>query len=306
MPGGRGPGGDALGRWRAWAATRSRINPLVPADLVIDHSVQVDFFGIASAPSAAMSRGVRAQPRALCSSCAGRRRRSDNFRVVPPGTGIVHQVNLEYLATVVHSDQRRRDGRASRHAGRHRLAHHDDQRAGRARLGRRRHRGRGRACSASRSTCCMPEVVGFRLTGELPEGATATDLVLTITQMLRKHGVVGKFVEFFGEGLAAAAGRPRHDRQHGARVRRHRRLLPGRRRDAALPARDRPRPSAGRSGRALQQGAGPVPHRRDARAAVHRDAGAGPGHGGAEPGRAARPQDRVALGRGARESSAKR
>ena len=82
----------------------------------------------------------------------------------------------------------------------------------------------------------IPQVVGFKLTGELPEGATATDLVLTVTEMLRKHGVVGKFVEFYGAGLAhAAAGRPGDDRQHVARVRLDLRDLPDRRRDAALP-----------------------------------------------------------------------
>ena len=92
----------------------------------------------------------------------------------------------------------------------------------------------------------MPEVIGFKLTGKLPEGATATDLVLTVTQMLRKRGVVDKFVEFFGTGLAAAlAGRPRDHRQHGARVRRDDGFLPGRRGDAAAtcasPARSRSR-----------------------------------------------------------------
>ena len=112
----------------------------------------------------------------------------------------------------------------------------------------------------------IPEVVGFKLTGKLPEGATATDLVLTVTQMLRKKGVVGKFVEFYGDGLdAPAAGRPRHDRQHGARIRRHLRLLPDRR---ARPLRylrftgREPRP--GRAGRGLCQGAGPVAQRRRA------------------------------------------
>jgi aconitase A len=73
-----------------------------------------------------------------------------------------------------------------------------------------------------------PKVVGFKLTGELPEGATATDLVLRVTQMLREHGVVGKFVEFFGPGLATCPGQPRDDRQHGPRVRRDDRLLPRR------------------------------------------------------------------------------
>jgi aconitate hydratase len=75
----------------------------------------------------------------------------------------------------------------------------------------------------------IPEVVGFKLTGQLREGVTATDLVLTVTEMLRKQGVVGKFVEFYGDGRAPAAARPRHHRQHGARIRRHLRLLPGRR-----------------------------------------------------------------------------
>ena len=103
----------------------------------------------------------------------------------------------------------------------------------------------------------IPQVVGFRLHGKLREGATATDLVLTVTEMLRKKGVVGKFVEFFGPGLrGAAAGRPRHHRQHGARVRRHLRHLPGRRRDAALPAPDGPPRRADRAGRGLLQGAG--------------------------------------------------
>ena len=75
----------------------------------------------------------------------------------------------------------------------------------------------------------IPDVIGFRLTGKLPEGATATDLVLTVTQMLRKKGVVGKFVEFFGAGPGRpGARRPRHHRQHGAGIRRHLRLLPGR------------------------------------------------------------------------------
>ena len=87
----------------------------------------------------------------------------------------------------------------------------------------------------------LPEVVGFELTGELPPGATATDLVLTVTQILRKEGVVDKFVEFFGAGVSThVAGRPGHDRQHGPRVRRDDGLLPDRRRDARLPAPHRP------------------------------------------------------------------
>ena len=92
----------------------------------------------------------------------------------------------------------------------------------------------------------VPQVVGFQLTGELPEGATATDLVLTVTEILRKTGVVGKFVEYFGHGpRRAPARRPRDDREHVAGVRRDLRLLPGRRRDAPLPAADRPQPRSG-------------------------------------------------------------
>ena len=101
----------------------------------------------------------------------------------------------------------------------------------------------------------IPEVVGFKLTGRMIEGTTATDLVLKVVQMLRKKGVVNKFVEFYGDGpRPPAARRPRDDRQHGARVRRHLRLLPDRRRDAALPAPDRPRRGADRAGRGLRQG----------------------------------------------------
>ena len=111
----------------------------------------------------------------------------------------------------------------------------------------------------------IPQVVGFRLDGELPEGATATDLVLTVTEMLRKKGVVGKFVEFFGAGLAdAAARRPRDDRQHGPGVRRDLRDLPDRRRDAPLPAVHRPADRAVALVEAYAQGAGDVRTTRDA------------------------------------------
>ena len=108
----------------------------------------------------------------------------------------------------------------------------------------------------------IPQVVGFRLTGELPEGSTATDLVLTVTQMLRERGVVGQVRGVLRRGpRRAAAGRPRDDRQHGARVRRHLRDLPGRRRDAALPRVLRPPARAGRAGRGLLPRAGDVPRR---------------------------------------------
>ena len=120
------------------------------------------------------------------------------------------------------------------------------------------------------SSMLIPRVVGYRLTGRLPEGATATDLVLTITEALRKKGVVGKFVEFFGPGLRAPDDRrSRHARQHVPRVRRDGRDLPDRRHDARLPAVHRPRRRAGRARRGLREGAGAVPHRRDAGRGVH-------------------------------------
>ncbi len=106
----------------------------------------------------------------------------------------------------------------------------------------------------------IPPVLGFRLIGSMLEGATATDLVLTITERLRKHGVVGKFVEFFGPGLAHPDHRrPRHARQHVSRIRRHHRHLPDRRDDARLSASERPRRGARGARRGLRQGAGAVP-----------------------------------------------
>ena len=108
-----------------------------------------------------------------------------------PGEGHLHRVTVE-----------RRPPRLPRHLRRHRLAHHDGQRPRRARLGRRRHRGRGGHARPARVDA-HPAVVGFKLTGSIPTGVTATDVVLTITDMLRKHGVVGKFVEFYGDGVAS-------------------------------------------------------------------------------------------------------
>jgi aconitate hydratase len=113
-------------------------------------------------------------------------KRLPQLPVVPPRTGIVHQVNLEYLARVVLTKEGRRDAEAYPDTcRRHRLAHDDDQRPRRARLGRRRHRGRGGDARPA-GLMLIPQVVGFKLTGKLPEGATATDLVLTVTEMLRK------------------------------------------------------------------------------------------------------------------------
>ena len=175
----------------------ARINPLIPAELVIDHSVMVDHYGTADALNL----------NALLEFQRNRERYTflrwgqsafDNFSVVPPDTGIVHQVNLEYLARVVFADDKG-------------LAYPDTV------VGTDSHttmiNGVGvlgwgvggieaeAAMLGQPSTMLIPEVIGVKLTGRLAEGATATDLVLTVTEMLRKRGVVEKFVEFFGDGL---------------------------------------------------------------------------------------------------------
>ncbi len=177
-----------------------RINPLSPVDLVIDHSVQVDAWGTPEA----FRRNVELEYRRNRERYAFLRwgaEAFDDFRVVPPGTGICHQVNLEYLAWVVWTA---RDGELEV-AFPDTLVGTDSHTTmvnGLAVLGW----GVGgieaeAAMLGQPISMVIPEVVGFRLVGELPEGTTATDLVLTVTQMLRQRGVVGKFVEFFGPGL---------------------------------------------------------------------------------------------------------
>ena len=178
----------------------ARVNPLQPVELVIDHSVQVDHF--ASANAFHLNADLEfSRNRERYAFLRWGQNAFDNFRVVPPDTGIVHQVNLEYLARVVCEDE----------TGGTSLAYPDTL------FGTDSHttmvNGLGvvgwgvggieaeAAMLGQASSMLIPEVVGFRLTGRLPEGATATDLVLTITERLRKLGVVGKFVEFFGPGL---------------------------------------------------------------------------------------------------------
>jgi len=178
-----------------------KINPLSPAELVIDHSVQVDNYG--SAKSLDLNTKIEFQRnQERYSFLRWGQGAFDNFRVVPPNTGIVHQVNIEYLARVIF------DGKK----GNERTAYPDTV------VGTDSHttmvNGLGvlgwgvggieaeAAMLGQPVTMLIPQVVGFKLTGELSEGTTATDLVLTVTEMLRKHGVVGKFVEFFGDGLA--------------------------------------------------------------------------------------------------------
>jgi len=179
-----------------------KINPLLPAELVIDHSVQVDQFGQASAfafnAQLENKRNIERYAFLRWGQTAFR-----NFAVVPPDTGIVHQVNLEYLARVVFTSQR--DG--ATFAFPDTLVGTDSHTTMINGLGVVGWGVGGIEAEAAMlgQPCSMliPEVVGFKLFGRLPEGATATDLVLFVTQMLRKKGVVGKFVEFFGSGLSS-------------------------------------------------------------------------------------------------------
>jgi aconitate hydratase len=174
----------------------ARINPLLPAELVIDHSVQVDDF----ASRLAIRRNAELEferNRERYAFLRWGQTAFDNFSVVPPNTGIVHQVNLEYLARVIET----RDGVAfpDTLVG---TDSHTTMVNGLGVLGW----GVGgieaeAAMLGEAISMLVPQVVGFQLSGELPEGATATDLVLTVTQILRQTGVVGKFVEYFGEGL---------------------------------------------------------------------------------------------------------
>jgi len=176
----------------------NRINPFQPVDLVIDHSVQVDHFGFAEAFN--MNSEIEfARNQERYTFLKWGQKAFANFRAVPPETGIVHQVNLEYLAKVVWT----KDG----------FAYPDTV------IGTDSHttmiNGLGvvgwgvggieaeAAMLGQAMPMLIPEVVGFRLTGKLPEGATATDAVLTVTEILRKKGVVGKFVEFFGPGVSS-------------------------------------------------------------------------------------------------------
>jgi aconitate hydratase len=175
----------------------NKVNPLAPADLVIDHSVIADLFGTANA----FERNVEIEYERNGERYQFLRWGQgafDDFKVVPPGTGIVHQVNIEYLASVVMN----RDGVAypDTCVG---TDSHTTMENGLGVLGW----GVGgieaeAAMLGQPVSMLIPRVVGFKLTGERPAGVTATDIVLTVTEMLRKHGVVGKFVEFYGDGVA--------------------------------------------------------------------------------------------------------
>jgi aconitate hydratase len=176
----------------------TKINPLIPAELVIDHSVVADMFGTPDAFDQNVALEFH-RNRERFQFLRWGQSAFDDFRVVPPGTGIVHQVNIEHLARVVMTNQQNQAypdtcvGTDS----------HTTMENGLGILGW----GVGgieaeAAMLGQPISMLIPRVVGFRLTGELPAATTATDLVLTITQILRRHGVVGKFVEFYGDGVA--------------------------------------------------------------------------------------------------------
>jgi aconitate hydratase len=176
----------------------AKINPLVPAELVIDHSVQVDVFGTRDAFARNAEREFERNQERYAFLRWGQDA-FDNFSVVPPDTGIVHQVNLEYLGRVVFVDDKLSRAYPDTLVG---TDSHTTMINGLGVLGW----GVGgieaeAAMLGQPMSMLIPQVVGFKLSGELPEGATATDLVLTVTEMLRRKGVVGKFVEFFGPGV---------------------------------------------------------------------------------------------------------
>ena len=182
----------------------TKINPLAPAELVIDHSVIADVFGT----SAAFGRNVEIEyerNRERYQFLRWGQGAFDDFKVVPPGTGIVHQVNLEHLARTVFTRETGDGGAVQAYpdtcVG---TDSHTTMVNGIGVVGW----GVGgieaeAAMLGQPVSMLIPRVVGFKLDGELPAGTTATDLVLTITEMLRKHGVVGKFVEFYGTGVSA-------------------------------------------------------------------------------------------------------
>ena len=259
-----------------------KINPLAPVDLVIDHSVQVDFFGSADSfqknSEIEFERNVERYAFLRWGQMA-----FDNFRLIPPDVGICHQVNLEYLAPVVFR---------AKTDGAH-FAYPDTV------VGTDSHtpmiNGLGvvgwgvggieaeAALLGQPIIMLIPEVIGFKLHGKLPAGATATDLVLTVVQMLRKKGVVEKFVEFYGSGLSSLSLADRATignmgPEYGATIG----YFPID--DETLRYHDahRTRSAPNQTGRNLRQRAGHVPHRCVARSDVHRYVGTGSRQRGAE------------------------
>ncbi len=253
-----------------------KVNPLAPADLVIDHSVIADLFGTADA----FERNVEIEYQRNGERYQFLRWGQgafDDFKVVPPGTGIVHQVNIEYLASVVMT----RNGVAypDTCVG---TDSHTTMVNGLGVLGW----GVGgieaeAAMLGQPVSMLIPRVVGFKLTGEIQPGVTATDVVLTVTEMLRKHGVVGKFVEFYGEGvaevpLANRATLGNMSPEFGSTAA----IFPIDAETIDVSAVHRPQRRAAGSGRGLRQRAGPVA-RPQARARILGVSRARPVHRGA-------------------------
>ena len=259
------------------------INPLQPAELVIDHSVQVDEFGTPQAfqlnAELEFLRNKERYGFLRWGQTAFR-----NLAIVPPDTGIVHQVNLEFLARVVyvHDSNGKRVAYPDTLVG---TDSHTTMINGLGVLGWGVGGIEAEAAMLGQAVSMLiPQVVGVKLTGKLREGATATDLVLTVTEMLRKHGVVGKFVEYFGPGLQEL---PLADRatianmspEYGATCG----IFPVDKETLAylrLTGRIR---RTDRVGRGLLPRAGIVPRREDSRSAILRTAGAGFGHRGIQP-----------------------
>ncbi|HFQ13776.1 MAG TPA: aconitate hydratase AcnA, partial [Gammaproteobacteria bacterium] len=185
---------------KALGGDPAKINPLSPAELVIDHSVQIDAFGSPEAMQINAEREYERNQERYSFLKWGQKGFS-NFKVVPPDTGIVHQVNLEFLARTVFAQENNGVLQAYPDT----LVGTDSHTTMVNGLGVLGWGVGGIEAEAAMLgqpvSMLIPQVVGFKLSGELPEGATATDLVLTVVEMLRAHGVVGKFVEFFGDGL---------------------------------------------------------------------------------------------------------
>ena len=267
---------------QALGGDAEKINPLVPVDLVIDHSVIVNFFGDNKAFGKNVVEEYK-QNQERYEFLKWGQKAFSNFSVVPPGTGICHQVNLEYLAQTVWTKKEKMT--VGKKTGTFEVAYpdslvgtdsHTTMVNGLAVLGWGVGGIEAEACMLGQPlSMLLPDVVGFKLKGQLKEGVTATDLVLTVTQMLRKQGVVGKFVEFFGPGLdhlsvADKATIGNMAPEYGATCG----FFPV---DAATI--DYLKTSGRKADRValvdgLCQGAGPVPHRQVARSGVHRNADA--------------------------------
>src|SRR5579863_7520752 len=264
---------------RVLGGDAKKINPLVPVDLVIDHSVVVNFFGNNTAFKKNVEEEYK-QNQERYRFLKWAQRSFEDFRVVPPGTGICHQVNLEYLSRTVWAAKTK--AKFADKVVATELAYpdtlvgtdsHTTMVNGLSVLGW----GVGgieaeAAMLGQPYSMLLPEVIGVRLNGKLKEGVTATDLVLTITQILRKRGVVGKFVEYFGPGLTNLSIADRATLGNMCPEYGDLRLLSDRRRHYPLSARHRPLGRAHRAGHRLCQSAGHVPHQEHAGPVVHRRA----------------------------------